>query len=57
MPMNRFCTANRIEDLLVNNRVVRADDGTGILSGLLNEAEVINLQYNQNNLSIDYKKR
>ena len=39
----------------MNNRVVHADDGTGILNGLLNEAEVINLQYNQNNLAIDYK--
>lgn len=55
MPMNRFVPPIVLEDLLVNNRVVRADDGTGILSGLLNEAEVINLQYNQNNLSIDYK--
>ena len=53
--MNRFVPPIVLEDLLVNNRVVRADDGTGILSGLLNEAEVINLQYNQNNLSIDYK--
>ena len=34
---------------------MHADDGTGILNGLLNEAEVINLQYNQNNLAIDYK--
>lgn len=53
--MNRFVPPIVLEDLLVNNRVVRADDGTGILSGLLNEAEVINLRYNQNNLAIGYK--
>ena len=50
--MNRFVPPIVLEDLLVNNRVVHADDGTGILNGLLNEAEVINLQYNQNNLNI-----
>ena len=32
-----------------------ADEGTGNFRGLLNEAEVINLRYNQNNLAIGYK--
>jgi len=55
MPMNSSVPPVVLEGLSVNNSVIRADDGTGILDGLLNEAEAVSLRYNQNNLSIDYK--
>lgn len=55
MPMNRFVPPVVLEELLVNNHPVQADDGTGILDGLLNETKSISLRHNQNNLSISYK--
>ena len=55
MPMNRIVPPVVLEELLVNNHPVQADDATGILDGLLNETASISLKYNQNNLSISYK--
>lgn len=55
MPMNRHVPPLVLESLLVNNTVVHADDGTGILSCLLNETPSIHLHHDQNNLAIGYK--
>lgn len=54
MPTNSFVPPVVLESLQVNNHAVHADDGTGILQGLLNETEVISLRHDQNNLAIGY---
>lgn len=43
-----------LKELVVNNQAIRPGDNTGILRFSLDDTPVVELQYNQNNLSIGY---
>lgn len=51
---NTFLPPVILKELAVNNRTIRPGDETGILAYSLDDTPGVELQYNQNNLSISY---
>lgn len=51
---NTFLPPVVLKELVVNNQTIRPGDETGILRFSLDDTPAIELQYNQNNLSISY---
>ena len=54
LQLNSFVPPLVFTRLVVNNEVIEAEDETGILSSVLDDVEEIELNYNQNNISIGY---
>lgn len=54
LQLNSFVPPLVFTRLVVNNQVIEAEDETGILSSVLDDVEEIELNYNQNNISIGY---
>lgn len=55
MPVNKHIPAVVLEDFQIDNRPVKVGDDTGILHCLLDDAKVIHLNYDQNNIAISYR--
>lgn len=55
MYKNEYTPPVVLEQLVVNNRMVKVGDESAILDRLLNEMESLNLKHNENNISITYQ--